>query len=125
MHQFKTHQLLPISISEAWSFFSSPENLSKITPPEMDFKILTPNLPNKIYNGIKEKTTEASLVTLMSASNLFGRTLGEKKIELIMNEYPDILISKESNAQKIQKIFDDYDDKKRLMNDEQQTRSFR
>lgn len=52
MHQFKTHQLLPISISEAWSFFSSPENLSKITPPEMDFKILTPNLPNKIYNGM-------------------------------------------------------------------------
>jgi len=65
------------------------------------FKI---TMANKIYNGIKEKTTGASLITLMSASNLFGRTLGEKKIELIMNEYPDILISKESIAQKIQKI---------------------
>ena len=61
-------------------------------------------MANKIYNGIKEKTAEASLNILMSASNLFGRTLGEKKIELIMNEYPDILISKESKAQKIQKI---------------------
>jgi len=30
--------------------------------------------------------------------------LGEKKIELIMNEYPDILISKETNTQKTQKI---------------------
>lgn len=65
------------------------------------FKI---TMANKIYNGIKEKTNAASLIILMSASNLFGRTLGEKKIELIMSEYPDILISKESNAQKIQKI---------------------
>jgi NAD-dependent DNA ligase len=60
-------------------------------------------MANKIYNGIKERTSIASLITLMSASNLFGRTLGEKKIELIMNEYPDILISKETNTQKIQK----------------------
>ena len=65
------------------------------------FKII---MANKICNGIKEKLSAASLITLMSASNLFGRTLGEKKIELIMNEYPDILISKEDNKQKIQKI---------------------
>ena len=65
------------------------------------FKII---MANKIYNGIKEKLSTASLITLMTASNLFGRTLGEKKIELIMNEYPDILISKETNTQKTQKI---------------------
>ena len=65
------------------------------------FKII---MANKIYNGIKEQLLKVSLVTLMSSSNLFGRTLGEKKIELIMNEYPDILISKETNMQKIQKI---------------------
>jgi NAD-dependent DNA ligase len=61
-------------------------------------------MANKIYNGIKEKLSTASLISLMSASNLFGRTLGEKKIELIMNEYPDILISKESIQEKTQKI---------------------
>ena len=61
-------------------------------------------MANKIYNGIKEKIVAASLITLMSASNLFGRTLGEKKIELIMSEYPDILISKESIQEKTQKI---------------------
>lgn len=61
-------------------------------------------MANKIYNGIKEKLSTASLITLMTSSNLFGRTLGEKKIELIMNEYPDILISKETNTQKTQKI---------------------
>ena len=65
------------------------------------FKI---TMANKIHNGIKEKLTNASLIVLMSASNLFGRTFGEKKIELIMNEYPDILVSKETNTQKTQKI---------------------
>ena len=65
------------------------------------FKII---MANKIYNGIKEKLTNASLIILMTASNLFGRTLGEKKIELIMNEYPDILISKETDQEKTQKI---------------------
>jgi NAD-dependent DNA ligase len=65
------------------------------------FKII---MANKIYNGIKEKLTNASLIILMSASNLFGRTLGEKKIELIINEHPDILISKETTQEKIQKI---------------------
>ena len=40
----------------------------------------------------------------MSASNLFGRTFGERKIELIMNEYPDILISKETDQEKTEKI---------------------
>ena len=61
-------------------------------------------MANKIYNGIKDKLSAASLITLMGASNLFGRTLGEKKIELIMNEYPDILISKETDQEKTQKI---------------------
>jgi NAD-dependent DNA ligase len=61
-------------------------------------------MANKIHNGIKEKIGSASLITLMSASNLFGRTFGERKIELIMNEYPDILISKETNQEKTKKI---------------------
>jgi len=61
-------------------------------------------MANKICNGIKDKLSAASLITLMTSSNLFGRTLGEKKIEIIMNEYPDILISKENNAQKTEKI---------------------
>ena len=53
MHEFSTQQFLPIPVSEAWVFFSSPKNLSLITPPEMDFKIVTPYLENKIYEGMK------------------------------------------------------------------------
>jgi NAD-dependent DNA ligase/DNA polymerase/3'-5' exonuclease PolX len=59
---------------------------------------------NKLYNGIKEKIDTASLVTIMSASNMFGRGFSEKKLELIMDSYPNVLLSKESDAQKVAQI---------------------
>ena len=58
----------------------------------------------KLFNGIREKINGASLITLMSASNIFGRGFSEKKLELIMESYPQVLISKETNTQKISKI---------------------
>jgi NAD-dependent DNA ligase len=58
----------------------------------------------KLYNGINEKLASASLITIMSASNLFGRGFNEKKMELIMESYPNVLLTKESNVQKIDKI---------------------
>jgi NAD-dependent DNA ligase len=59
---------------------------------------------NKLYNGIKEQLASASIITIMSASNIFGRGFSGKKTELIMDVYPDILISKESVKEKISKI---------------------
>jgi DNA ligase (NAD+) len=59
---------------------------------------------SKLYNGIKEKISVANIVTIMSASNMFGRGFSEKKLELIMDSYPDVLISKASNAQKVSKV---------------------
>jgi ligand-binding SRPBCC domain-containing protein len=35
----RRRQLLPISIEEAWAFFSSPHNLAKITPLKMNLQI--------------------------------------------------------------------------------------
>ena len=61
-------------------------------------------MASKLYNGIQDKLTNASLVTIMSASNLFGRGFSEKKLELIMESYPDVLLSKENNTEKIRKI---------------------
>ena len=58
----------------------------------------------KLHNGINEKLASSSLITLMSASNLFGRGFNEKRLELIMESYPNVLLSKESNSQKINKI---------------------
>lgn len=51
--QHKTEQFLPIEINKAWDFFSSPKNLARITPPELDFNILTQTDEEKeIYEGM-------------------------------------------------------------------------
>lgn len=52
IYQYTAEQFLPLSIRKAWDFFSSPKNLSVITPPEMDFKILTQLDDKEIYNGM-------------------------------------------------------------------------
>lgn len=51
MYQFYEEQHLPVTIDEAWSFFSNPENLSLITPPSMNFSLA--NVPEEeIYPGM-------------------------------------------------------------------------
>ena len=61
-------------------------------------------LANKAYTNIKKQIDGVSLITLMKATNIFGRGLGERKIAPIMEEYPDILVSKDSNEDKIKKV---------------------
>jgi ligand-binding SRPBCC domain-containing protein len=51
IYQFKAKQFLSISIGEAWKFFSNPSNLSKITPPWLNFEV-TAQLENKMYAGM-------------------------------------------------------------------------
>jgi len=63
-------------------------------------------LADKIFEGIKIKLEEASLVTLMSASNIFGRGFSESKLELIINNLPNILTSKISKEEKINEVSD-------------------
>ena len=58
----------------------------------------------KLYQGIRNKLSEAKLPTIMAASNRFGRGFSDKKIELIMNHYPDILTSTDENSTKLQKL---------------------
>lgn len=50
IYTMEVQQYLNISLSEAWDFFSSPGNLSKITPPHMGF-IITSGIPEKMYSG--------------------------------------------------------------------------
>ena len=61
-------------------------------------------MATKIYNSIHERLDNISLPALMGASNIFGRGLGTKRIVAIMNEYPDILTSSESQEEKIEKV---------------------
>ena len=61
-------------------------------------------LANKIYTGIHQKLQEATIITLMAASNIFGRGFSEKKMELVMNKIPTILVSNETKEEKIANI---------------------
>jgi len=61
-------------------------------------------MSNKIYDGIRNKLDAANLVTLMAASNMFGRGFSEKKIELIMDGYPTILLSSASPNEKTERL---------------------
>lgn len=58
----------------------------------------------KIHDGIKGKIEVASLVTIMSASNVFGRGFSDKKLEIVMDSYPNVLLSNESVSDKVKKI---------------------
>jgi ligand-binding SRPBCC domain-containing protein len=51
MHRFEFTQFVPASLDVVWDFFSSPANLSKITPPEMGFVITSPPQPG-MYPGM-------------------------------------------------------------------------
>ena len=52
-YQLKFEQKLPISLEQAWDFFSSPLNLAKITPDHMGF-IITSDFKEgqKMYPGM-------------------------------------------------------------------------
>lgn len=48
-------------------------------------------MATKIYNNIQEKLKSCILEQVMHASNIFGIGLGERKLKLIIDKYPDIL----------------------------------
>jgi len=51
-YTIKSTQKLPISLEEAWDFFSTPNNLQKITPASMNFKITSDQKDGeRMYQG--------------------------------------------------------------------------
>ena len=54
MHRVTSAQWLPLSLDEAWEFFSAPENLDRITPDDLSFEILS---------GAGERTFAGQLIT--------------------------------------------------------------
>lgn len=51
MHHLKQSQTLPIDREVLWEFISLPQNLNKITPPDMAFEIIG-EPPGKTYAGL-------------------------------------------------------------------------
>ena len=61
-------------------------------------------MAEKVHNSIKQKIEEVSLAKLMSVSNLFGRGMGERRIDSVLAVYPDILTSDETLDAKAAKV---------------------
>ena len=59
---------------------------------------------DKIYTNIKKTLDDAPLAAIMAASHIFGRGLGEKRIQAILDEFPTIVSSDETDAQKTAKV---------------------
>jgi len=57
-----------------------------------------------LHANIREAIDKASLPQLMTATNIFGRGFGDKRFVAILEEYPDILVSKESDSEKSKKL---------------------
>lgn len=51
LYALKSEQRLPLSLPDAWDFFSNPANLQEITPPAMRFEV-TSELPARMHPGL-------------------------------------------------------------------------
>jgi ligand-binding SRPBCC domain-containing protein len=51
LHRFACRQRLALALPDAWEFFSRPENLVRITPPNLGFEV-TSALPERMYAGM-------------------------------------------------------------------------
>jgi ligand-binding SRPBCC domain-containing protein len=51
VYSFKTLQKIPISLDEAWAYFSNPANLANITPDNMGFKTISKYHGDTMYAG--------------------------------------------------------------------------
>ena len=58
-------------------------------------------LATKLYNNLQDALENLDLLTLMAASNVFGRGFGERKIKKILDVYPNIVeyYSKKTHSQ--------------------------
>lgn len=51
VYSIKTVQHLPWTLEKTWDFFSSPKNLSTITPQKLGFEIISKHHGEKMYPG--------------------------------------------------------------------------
>ena len=51
VYSIKTIQQLPMSLNDAWSFFSNPGNLKELTPDNLGFNIISKHHGKMMYAG--------------------------------------------------------------------------
>ena len=60
----------------------------------------------KIYKSIEKQVEKANITKIMTASNIFCHSIAEKKIQLILESYPNVLQDDISDEEKIIKLKD-------------------
>ncbi len=50
-YSLKKTQFIPVTLDEAWAFFSNPANLQSITPARMNFRIISRHHGDTMYPG--------------------------------------------------------------------------
>lgn len=63
VHHLSRSQFIPISLEEAWPFFSTPRNLEALTPGFLHFRILS-EVPDEIYSGLIISYKIAALLSI-------------------------------------------------------------
>ncbi|MCB0700889.1 MAG: SRPBCC family protein [Chitinophagales bacterium] len=51
IYELKREQYINAPLEDVWKFFSTPNNLQKITPDNMTFTITSPPYDGQVYNG--------------------------------------------------------------------------
>lgn len=63
-YQLQTTQQLHCDIATAWEFFSSPYNLARITPKEMNFVVKSKISEKEIYKGMEIEYTVSPILKI-------------------------------------------------------------
>ena len=99
-HRLQAIQKIPSGITEVWEFFSNPEKLKEITPPHLDFRILSivpgkqdpsadakhgPVEPWKPDSAIRVKLETGLLIRYNIRPVLNIRLLWETEIAVVMD----------------------------------------
>lgn len=63
IYKLKREQEIPVTIGQAWDFFSNPRNLPLITPPWLGF-VIKSDLPEKMYPGMIVMYTVAPFMNI-------------------------------------------------------------
>ena len=64
-------------------------------------------LATKVFTSIHNKIRDVSLAKLMTVTNIFGRGMGEKRIEAALEEYPNILTEEFPGIEPTPQIIDE------------------
>lgn len=51
VHRIEQRQFLPLRLEDAWSYFATPKHLEEMTPPDLNFEILS-QTPATVHNGL-------------------------------------------------------------------------